>query len=102
MDMARFPKLFLESSRFGFYLRALVEGEVRAGDAFELIKADPVRITVAEMSHLLYFALENLEGAKRALRIKARSPAWRSICEERLIRAGVIDRHNSTPWQRSC
>lgn len=97
MGMAQFPKLFLRSGRVGFYLRVLAEGEVRAGDTFELVKADPVRITVGEMSHLLFFDPENLEGAKRALRIKALSPAWRSTFEERLIRAGVIDRHDSTP-----
>jgi hypothetical protein len=49
------------------------------------------------MSHLLFFDPENLEGAERALRITALSPAWRSTFEERLIRAGVIGRHNSTP-----
>ena len=97
MGMAQFPKLFLRSGRIGFYLRVLAEGEVRAGDTFEFIKADPERITVAEMSHLLFFDSENLEGAKRALLIKALSPAWRSTFEERLIRAGVIGRHDSTP-----
>jgi MOSC domain-containing protein YiiM len=97
MGMAQFPKLFLRSGRVGFYLRVLAEGEVRAGNTFELVKADPVRITVGEMSHLLFFDPENLEGAKRALRITALSPAWRSTFEERLIRAGVIDRHDSTP-----
>lgn len=97
MGMAQFPKLFLRSGRVGFYLRVLAEGEVRAGDTFELVKSDPERITVGEMSHLLFFDPENLEGAKRALRITALSPAWRSTFEERLIRAGVIDRHDSTP-----
>jgi MOSC domain-containing protein YiiM len=97
MGMAQFPKLFLRSGRIGFYLRVLAEGEVRAGDTFELVKADSVRITVGEMSHLLFFDSENLEGAKRALRIKALSPAWRSTFEERLIRAGVIGKRDSTP-----
>ena len=96
MGMAQFPKLFLESGRIGFYLRVLAEGEVRAGDTFELVKADPVRITVGEMSHLLFFDPEKLEGAKRALRVTALSPAWRSTFEELLIRAGVVDRHDST------
>jgi MOSC domain-containing protein YiiM len=97
MGMAQFPKRFLESGRVGFYLRVLAEGEVRAGDTFELLKADPVRITVGEMSHLLFFDPENLEGAKRALRIKALSSAWRSTFEERLIRAGAIDKRDLPP-----
>jgi MOSC domain-containing protein YiiM len=97
MGMAQFPKLFLESGRVGFYLRVLAEGEVRAGDTFELVKSDPVRITVGEMSHLLFFDPENLEGAKRALRITALSSAWRSTFEERLIRAGAIDKRDLPP-----
>ena len=96
MGMARFPKLFLASGRVGFYLRVLAEGEVRAGDPFELIKAGPERITVGEMSHLLFFDQENLEGAKRALRVTALSPGWRSSFEDRLIKASATGRHDST------
>jgi MOSC domain-containing protein YiiM len=43
---------------------------------------------VREMSRLLFFEPENLEGARRALRIRALSPGWRSSFEERLTKAG--------------
>ena len=96
MGMARFPKLFLASGRVGFYLRVLEEGEVGAGDTFERIESDPERVTVREMSHLLFFDPENLEGARRALRIQALSPGWRGSFEERLAKkAGVTDEHNA-------
>jgi MOSC domain-containing protein YiiM len=62
MGMARFPKLFLASGRVGFYLRVLDEGEVGAGDVFERVESDPERVTVREMSHLLFSDPENLEG----------------------------------------
>ncbi|MBA4117195.1 MAG: MOSC domain-containing protein [Rubrobacter sp.] len=91
MGMAVFPKLFLASGRVGFYLRVLGEGEVGAGDVFDRVQSDPERMTVREMSHLLFFDPENLEGAKRALRIRALSPGWRDSFEERLIKAGVFD-----------
>jgi len=97
MGMARFPKLFLASGRVGFYLRVLDEGEVGAGDVFERVENDPERVTVREMSHLLFFDPENLEGAERALRIRALSPGWRGSFEERLTRAGVIEGRNATP-----
>jgi len=97
MGMARFPKLFLASGRVGFYLRVLDEGEVGAGDVFERVENDPERVTVREMSHLLFFDPENLEGAERALRIRALSPGWRDSFEERLTRAGVIEGRNATP-----
>jgi MOSC domain-containing protein YiiM len=88
MGMFRFPKLFLRSGRVGFYLRVLEEGEVGAGDTFDLVDSDPERMTVREMSYLLFFDPENLEGARRALRIRALSPWWRDSFTERLTKAG--------------
>ena len=91
MDMPAFPKTFLASGRVGFYLRILEEGEVGAGDAFERVETDPERISVRETSRLLFFEPENLEGAKRALRVRALSPGWRDSFKERLAKAGVVD-----------
>ena len=88
MVMPRFPKLFLASGRVGFYLRVLEEGEVGAGDEIERVRRDPEWLTVRETSHLLFFEAENLEGARRALRVPALSPGWRESFEERLIQAG--------------
>jgi len=89
MGLAKFPKMFLASCRVGFYLRVLEEGEVGAGDAFERITIDPEQITVREMCHLLYFEKKNLEGTRRALRIQALSPGWRSSFEDRLTNAST-------------
>src|SRR4051812_1109701 len=82
MGMAGFPKLFLASGRVGFYLRVLEEGEVGPGDVFERVEGDPEQVSVREMSRLLFFEPENLEGAKRALRVAALSPGWRYSFEE--------------------
>lgn len=96
MGMSRFPKLLLASGRVGFYLRVLEEGEVGAGDLFEIVESDPEQVSVREMSHLLFFEPKNLEGAKRALRVRALSPGWRDSFEERLSKAGVPDGHDAT------
>jgi MOSC domain-containing protein YiiM len=96
MGRARFPKLFLASGRVGFYLRVLEEGEVSAGDVFDRVESDPERMTVRETSRLLFFEPENLEGARRALRIRALSPGWHHSFEERLTKAAVVDVHDST------
>jgi MOSC domain-containing protein YiiM len=48
MEMPRFPKLFLESGRTGFYLRVLEEGELAAGDGIALVSRDPAAPTVLE------------------------------------------------------
>ena len=86
MGVSRFEKKFLASCRVGFYLRVLEQGEVGAGDAFSRVRTDPERMTVQEICHLLYFEPENLEGATKALRIRALSPGWRQAFEERLAR----------------
>lgn len=86
MGMAKFPKLFLQNSRVGFYLRVLEEGEVGAGDVIERVKVDAERMTVREINHLLYFDQKNLEGAQKALRIRALSPGWRGSFKERLAK----------------
>ncbi|MEJ7841901.1 MAG: MOSC domain-containing protein [Rubrobacter sp.] len=88
MAMPGFPKLFLASGRVGFYLRVLEEGEVGAGDDVERVRRDPERLTVRETGHLLFFGGEDLDGARRALRVPALSPGWRESFEDRLVKAG--------------
>jgi len=101
MGMAGFPKQFLSSGRVGFYLRVLEEGEVGAGDAFERVESDPEQVSVREMSHLLFFEPKNLEGAKRALRVRALSPGWRDSFEERLVKAGGVDEEDEVAKKES-
>jgi MOSC domain-containing protein YiiM len=84
MGLSGFEKRFLASCRVGFYMRVLEEGGVGAGDVFERVRTDPERMTVREICRLLYFDSENLEGTRRALRIRALSPGWRQSFEERL------------------
>ena len=100
MGMSKFPKMFLSSGRVGFYLRVLREGEVGAGDAFERIEECPERVSVREMSRLLFFEPENLEGAKRALRVRALSPGWRNSFENRLAKASE-DQDNAAEKESS-
>jgi MOSC domain-containing protein YiiM len=97
MGMPQFPKMFLTSGRPGFYLRVLEEGEVGAGDVVAGVKTDPERMTVQEVCHLLYFDQENVERAKKALRIRALSRGWRRSFEERLTKAGVPIEYSEAP-----
>lgn len=82
MGIPTFVKTFLQANRSGFYLRVLEEGEVGAEDDIELVKADPVGMSVAEINHLLYFDKTNIEQAKRALQIEGMAPGWRGSFEE--------------------
>ena len=87
MGIDRFQNEFLESGRVGFYFRVLEEGEVGAGDAIELVRKDPRRMSVTEVSNLLYFDRTNLDGAEKALHISALSHGWKGSFEERLTKA---------------
>ena len=81
MGIPTFVKTFLQANRPGFYLRVLEEGEVGGGDEIELVQADPVGMSIAEMNHLLYFDNTNTENAKRALQVEGMSPGWRGSFE---------------------
>ena len=87
VGIENFYSRILESGRPGFYCCVLEEGEVGAGDAIERVRLDPVGLTVRQVSHLLYFDKDDLEGARTALRIEALSPGWRQSFEKRLAKA---------------
>ena len=63
------------------YFRVLEPGEVGSGDLIHRLRAHPVGMTIRQMSNLLYFEKDDLDGARRALRIEAMSPGWRQSFE---------------------
>jgi len=81
MDEPRMPALLTSSGRPGFYLRVLQEGDVGAGDAIVKVDEADDRMTIAEINALLYLPGHAPEQLKRATRIKALSPGWRSSFE---------------------
>ncbi len=86
MDEPRMASLLVAHRRPGFYFRVLEEGEVGAGDEIVKVAEDPERLSVAAADALLYLpgpAKEKLakEELKRALRIAALSPGWKSSFE---------------------
>ena len=69
MGVEGFYNQLLKSGRPGFYFRVLEEGEVGAGDVVERISVHPIAMSVRQMSNLLYFEKDNLDGARNALQI---------------------------------
>ena len=102
MNDPQFPKKFLQSSRVGFYLRVLEEGEVGAGDTIDCVKRDPEEMTVHAVNRLYYFEPGNLEGCKRAIRIKALSPGWREGFLDRLEKAGIPVKRDQESKDEMC
>jgi len=73
--------LLVKHGRPGFYLRVLEEGEVEAGDAITQVASGPERISVSEISALLYMPGHPRDRLEHALRIPALSPGWRRALE---------------------
>src|SRR5262249_39455421 len=81
MNEPRMPALLTSSGRPGFYFRVLQEGEVSAGDEIVKVGEEEERMTVAEINALLYSPHHPRDRVQRAVRLKARSPGWRSSFE---------------------
>jgi len=60
-----------DSGKLGFHMRTLEEGLVRAGDAFELVKRHPDRITIAEALDLYHGRSKDRELARRLAQMPA-------------------------------
>lgn len=88
MNDNTFLKKFLTSDLIGFYVRVLEEGEIGAGDDIELVKADPVGMTVKDIHRLLHFDKQNVEAAKRALQIESLAPGWQGAFQEHIEKYG--------------
>jgi MOSC domain-containing protein YiiM len=86
MDMV---KRFLASRRSGFYLAVVREGEVGAGDEFELVARDPGGVPVSEITRLYVakrFNDADVASLRRAMEVAALPETWKSYFQERLER----------------
>ena len=69
-------KRFLASRRTGFYLAVLQEGEVKAGDAIELVSRDENNVTVADIVRLYAFQKDDVATLWRAMQVEALPAGW--------------------------
>ncbi len=105
MNEPQMAALLVSHGRPGFYFRVLEEGAVGAGDEIVKIKADPERVTVAEINALLYLPGHPASGLERALRIPALSAGWRTSLEALLDRerkgGGTTGNPRASPTTRT-
>jgi ferredoxin-NADP reductase/MOSC domain-containing protein YiiM len=81
LNVPEMAALLVKHGRPGFYLRVLDEGEVEAGDEITQVEAGPERVSVSEISALLYMPGHPRDRLERALRIPALSTGWRRSLE---------------------
>lgn len=77
-------KRFLVSERSGFYLSVLKEGEVGAGDEFELIEKNAGAVRVVDVTRLYSSERENVDLMRRAIATEALPESWREYFQKRL------------------
>ena len=77
-------KRFLRSRRTGFYLAVTREGELGAGDAFDLVAEGEGGVSVADIAELYAADAANQELLRKATRLSALPESWREYFRERL------------------
>jgi MOSC domain-containing protein YiiM len=77
-------KRFLVSERSGFYLSVLREGEVGAGDEFELLEKNGSGVRVVDVTRLYSSDRENVDLLRRAIATEALPESWKEYFRKRL------------------
>ena len=77
-------KRFLVSERSGFYFSVLKEGEVGAGDEFELLKKNASGVRVVDVTRLYSSEKRNIELMRRAIATEALPDSWREYFLRRI------------------
>jgi len=80
------PKLIANVGYTGFYMRVLSEGLVAAGDGFDLLRAHPERITIAEVNSIIYEKSNDVALIKRLAELAEFSEVGRTQFTQRLQR----------------
>jgi MOSC domain-containing protein YiiM len=80
------PKLIANVGYTGFYMRVLSEGLVAAGDSFDLLRAHPDGITIAEVNIIIYEKSYDVALIKRLAELPEFSEVGRTLFAQRLER----------------
>jgi len=80
----RLVKTFADSGRWGSYFRVIKEGALAAGDALELVRADPERIPVSEIARVYLFGPDDAAAMRRFAAHERLDPSWRDYFRKKL------------------
>jgi MOSC domain-containing protein YiiM len=77
-------KRFLMSELSGFYVSVVTEGDVSAGDHFELLERNPSAVRVIDVTRLYSSKKSNGDLLKRAIATESLPNSWRDYFRKRL------------------
>src|ERR1041384_2059466 len=83
-DRADMLKRFLVSERTGFYLAVLKEGEIGAGDEFQLLDKNTSGVRVVDVTRLFSSDKGNVDLMRRAIATEGLTESWREYFIEQL------------------
>jgi MOSC domain-containing protein YiiM len=83
-ERADIIKRFLVSERSGFYLSVSREGEVGAGDEFELLEKNGSGVRVVDVTRLYSSDRENVALLRRAIATEALPESWKQYFRKHL------------------
>ena len=83
-DRDDMTKRFALSQRSGFYFSVIEEGEVKAGDAIEIVQRDEHGVSVADVNGMYYARKIDRELMARALQVPALTAESRSMLLSRV------------------
>ena len=78
-------KRFLASERTGFYFSVLKEGEVGAGDEFELFDKNASGVRVVDVTRLYSSEKQNVDLLRRAIATEALPSSWLEYFQKRIM-----------------
>lgn len=85
MNDPMFPSRFMASGRYGFYLRVVEEGSVRAGDPVELFEKASGSVSVWEIMQIMHHKQEaSRDEIVKMMNLSGLSTDWRSEFEKKL------------------
>jgi len=83
-DRTDMLKRFLMSERSGFYLSVLKEGEIGAGDEFQLLEKNTSGVRVVDVTRLFSSDKGNVDLMRRAIATEGLTESWREYFIEQL------------------
>ncbi len=83
-DRDDMTKLFAVSRRSGFYFSVIEEGEVKSGDAIEIVKRDEHGVSVADVNGMYYARKIDRDLMARALQVPGLTAESRSMLLSRV------------------
>jgi ferredoxin-NADP reductase/MOSC domain-containing protein YiiM len=97
------PALLVSHHRPGFYMRAITEGHIQAGDAIVKTRTGPQALSVADTDALLYLPGHDHAKLQLAVQVPALSPGWQQSFRELLdaadgVAAATAPAHTEPAW----